>query len=200
LLLILDPVVTGKTVEREQVGILEIDRARILVGDGEIANRRTGNKLDPRREHLGAAKRFANERPFHVDRGERDAACGPTLVAAITRRECRERLVGVIDIAAHQPGKGDHLAQRSEPPQVPSCACKGALGILPFGADQVKRVGLKLQSSAQHRIIDKAAIIERGERDRYLSLIGVDPQGLGRPASDAEIGIAVNPLDIDGRA
>ena len=60
---ILPPVVAGEAVEREEIGILEVDGARILVGNVEVGGRRGKHELEARRDPLRPAERPADQRP-----------------------------------------------------------------------------------------------------------------------------------------
>src|SRR3546814_13221728 len=62
------PVISGETVEREQVGILQVHRPRILVRDRQVAGAGRPDELDSRRERLDAAKRRTGKRSAYVDR------------------------------------------------------------------------------------------------------------------------------------
>ena len=194
---ILDPVVTGKAIEREEVRIFEVDRARILVRDGEIADRRAGGELDSGRQHLLAAQKFADERPFHIHRGDRDPARFPARIAAIERGFGECVVARMIDVAAHEAGQRDQLAHAGNAPHIPFGAGEGALGVLPVAAQDGEAVGLQFDLAAQQRIGEAMAIVDRGQGQRHLALIGAEAQGLRRPAGDREIGILVDPLDID---
>src|SRR6476619_6507039 len=59
-------VVTRKAVEREQVAVLEVDCARILVRNVEIGRGRGQHELDPRNEALDPTEERTHERPFNV--------------------------------------------------------------------------------------------------------------------------------------
>ena len=161
---ILDPVISGEAVEREQVGIFKIDCARIFIGNIEIADLGAGDDLDARLEHLRAAERFAHEGPFDVERRCGDAARGPAFGAAVAGGGGRDAVVGVVDIAAHQRGQSDDLPQASQPLQIPLRPGKSALGVLPVIAQQREAVCLKLHIAAQHRVGELLAEIDRGQR------------------------------------
>src|SRR3546814_12808608 len=78
-------IISGEAVEREQVGILQVDRARILVRDRQVAGAGRPDELDSRCERLDAAKRRPGKRPAYVDRRRRYAARLPALIAALER-------------------------------------------------------------------------------------------------------------------
>ena len=139
---ILDPVVSGKAVEREEVGILQIDRARILVGDREVADRRAGGELDARGQHLIPAEKLAHQRPFHIHRRDCDTACFPSRIAAIERRVGERIVARMVYIAAHQAGQRHQLAHPGHAAQIPASAGEGALRVLPLVAQDGEAVGL----------------------------------------------------------
>ena len=196
---IFDPVISGEAVEREEIGILQINRAGVFVGHGKIADFGAGDQLHARFEHLRAAKGFAHKRPFYIQRGGGDAARGKAFGAAIDRGRCRGDIVGVVDIAAGKGRQRHHLAKPGEPPQIPLRACKSALGILPIIAQQCEAVGLKLHLASQHPVGELLAKIDRGQRQRDLALLGVDPERLGRPSGNRQEGQIGDPFEIDGR-
>ncbi len=156
--------------------------------------------MQARLEHLRAAKGLPHKRPFDVDRRSGNAACCPAFGAAIGLRHRRIDIVCVVDIAAHQRGQRDQLAHPGQPLQIPLRPGKGALGVLPVIAQQRQAVGLKLQVAAQHRVRQPLAEINCGQGERHLSLICVQPQCLGRPAGDRQIGQIGDPFEIDGRS
>ena len=196
---VLDPVVAGEAVEREQVRILKIDRAGILVGHGEVADRRRGDDLQPRGQHLGAAERLAHQRPFHVDRAEHDRAALPTRQAGI--EAVRQVVLGrVIDVTARHRSQADFLAPRGQPGHVPLRAGKGALGVLSAGPGDRQRVGLEFDSATQHRGPEAFAPVEHRQRDRHQPLTVGHAHGLGRPASQREIAGITDPLEFQRRA
>src|SRR3546814_9036849 len=103
------PVISGETVEREQVGILQVHRPRILVRDRQVAGAGRPDELDSRRERLDAAKRRTGKRPAYVDRRRRYAARLPALLAAIERIGRQRRLLGLIHVATGEAGKRHYL-------------------------------------------------------------------------------------------
>ncbi len=71
---VFDPVIPRKAVERKQVGVFQIDRARILVRNLEIAHAGGGDDLKTRGQHLRAAKQAADKRPLYIKCSGGDAA------------------------------------------------------------------------------------------------------------------------------
>ena len=193
---IFHPVIPGKTVEREEVGIFQVNRAGIFIRDVDIADGRGGDQLDARREYLLPAKEFANEGPFHINRAQCNTARLPAGVTAIQHRVGQFVLAGMIDIAAHQPGQCDDLTHAGNAPMIPLRASKGALRILPILAQYGEGIGLQTDIPAQQRIIKAISVINCGQGNRNLPLILIQPQRLRSPACQREIGIAVNPLQI----
>ena len=197
---VFDAVIAGEAVQREEVRILKIDRARVLVGDIEIAQFGAGDELQARLQHLCPAENLAHKRPFDIDRRGGNAARGPAVGAAIARGSGGKAVVGMVDVSAHQRGQRHHLTEAGHPPQIPLRSGKGALGVLAVIAQQREAVELHFDITAQHRIGEPLAEIERGQGERDLALLGIDAQRLRRPASQREIGILGDPLEIDGRA
>src|SRR3546814_15764954 len=76
------PIISGEAVEREQVGILQVDRARILVRDRQVAGAGRPDELNSRYARLAAAKRQTGKRPVYIDRRRRYAPRPPALLAA----------------------------------------------------------------------------------------------------------------------
>jgi len=156
--------------------------------------------LQARLEDLRAAEGLPDEGPFNIERGGGDAAGRPALVPAVADRGGRERIVGVVDVAAHQTGKRDHLTHRREAPQVPLRPGEGALGVLPVIAQQREGVGLHHQVPAENLVADLLAVVDGGQGEGHLALVGIEPERLRRPARDREIGPVGDPLEVDGRA
>ncbi len=100
----------------------------------------------------------------------------------------------MIDIGAAIGREGHLLAQRSIAAQIPAQPRKGALRILPGGAQDREAVELYLETPAQPGIVDALAIIDGGERDRLSSLHVGGAQRLHRPAGDRKIAVARDPL------
>jgi hypothetical protein len=80
---VLDPVVARKAVEREQVGIFQIDRPGVLVGTARLRSLRAGDHLDARGQHLGAARNSPTSGHFT------STAAPPC--RALASRDCRDR-------------------------------------------------------------------------------------------------------------
>ena len=196
---VLNPVVTREPVEREQVGIFQIDRAGIFVGHFKVLERGAGDNLKARGKHLRAAHEAADQRPFGVKRQGRQPARLPARIAAIDEGRGQRVLVRMIDIAPRQRGERHVLSPRGNSPQVPLGRGKGALGVLPAAAGDRQRVDLQLHAATKHRIGQAAAIVEHWQGHRDLALGIADPQGLGRPAGQREVRIRIDPFQIDGR-
>src|SRR3546814_15297332 len=60
---VLEPIVAVEAVDREQIAVLEVKGARILVRDIEILDRRRRDDLDARGQGLRPAHKFADEGP-----------------------------------------------------------------------------------------------------------------------------------------
>ncbi len=127
---VLPAIVAGEAVDREQIGVVEIDRARILVGDGEVLGVGRGDDLDARRQRLRAARELADERPAHVDRRGGDRARLPAGLALVDHRRRVGIVRAVVHVAAAERGKGHLLAERRQQPLLPLRADEGALHVL----------------------------------------------------------------------
>ena len=112
---ILDPVVSWKTVEREEVGIFQINRTAILIGNRKIAKARGQNHLNARHQCLFAAQNIAHKRPFNIERCKTNRSALPAGIAAIDGRFGESVLVRMKDIAPGKRGQGQHLAERRDP-------------------------------------------------------------------------------------
>src|SRR5699024_476828 len=89
-------VVAGKAVEREEVAVLQIDGARILIRNVEVRSRRREDELDPRGQTLSPAEQWTDERPFQIG-GERSDTPGvPTIGSAVERYVGARRIVRVV--------------------------------------------------------------------------------------------------------
>ena len=197
---VFDPVIARKAVEREQVGIFKINRPGIFVGHFKIAQGRAGDDLEPRSQHLGAAKKLPDQWPFDVKRHRRDPAGLPAGIAAIAGRGGQRVFVRMIDIAPGQRGQADLLAPRCQTAQIPLRAGKGALAVLTGSPANRQRVDLQLEPSAQPGIGKAAAIVYFRQGERNLALRIADPQGLGRPPRDREIAVRIDLLQLHHRA
>ncbi len=103
----------------------------------------------------------------------------------------------MIDIAAHEAGQRHFLTEPGDRAKVPLGTGKGALAVLSGGANDRQAVGLQFKSAGQAIHRQAAAVIDRGQGQRHQSLRIVNPHGLGGPASDAEIAVFIDPLDIE---
>src|SRR3954454_4013271 len=102
----------------------------------------------------------------------------------------------MVEVAAAICGKGDFLAPRSQPPQVPPDAGESSLGILPVDPQDREAVRLEFRPTAGNVVKTKARI-DRWQRDRDLLLAVVNAQALERPAGDGDVAVGRNPLGID---
>ena len=197
---VFDPVVAGEAIEREQIAVLEIDRPGVLVGNGEVADRRAGDDLHPWCQDLRAAEQRAHERPFHIDGADRDRTALPPWQTAIEGGGSRCILVRMIDIAAQERSESDFLAPWGDTAQVPLRACERPLRILPGRAGERERVDLQLKLAAEQRVVEAVAVVDLGQGDRHQTLLLIGQQHLRVPAGDREIRIVIDALDVDGRA
>ena len=162
---VLPAVVAGEAVQGEQVRILEVDRAGVLVGDVHILGRRRGDELDSRREALGAAEEAADERPAQVGRDRGDEAAVPAFLAAIDGDRRQQGVVGMIDVAAGKGGQHQLLAERRDAALLPARAGEGALAVLAFGPENGEAVGLELDLAVEPGI-DASASARRSPAGR----------------------------------
>ena len=127
--------------------------------------------MHARREYLCAAKKLADERPFDIQRAQRDPACLPAIFPAIGHGLGQEVVVGMVDIPAKEAGQGNHLTKAENLPQVPFRAGKGALGILSFVAHDREGVGLQFDLPSKHGFVEAQAVIHGRQGNRHLALV-----------------------------
>src|SRR5205085_7588972 len=154
-------VVARKAVKREQVAVLEVDRARVLVGDVHVRGRRGEYKLNSRNDPLDSPEQRPDERPFDVGSEGPDCSTVPTVGSAINGDGRLLGTVGMIEVAATVGGENHLLAPRGKLPQIPAQARERALGILPLDTRDGEAVGLQLQVPAGDVVKAEARINRR---------------------------------------
>src|SRR5206468_358663 len=81
--------------------------------------------------------------------------------------------------------------------KIPPGAGKGALRVLALNPQDCQAVRLQLDLSAQNRIIEPEAGIDRRQRERNRFLNVIAALALKCPARDRNIAVERNPLGID---
>ena len=189
------PVVSGEAVQGEEVGILKVDGARILIRDGEVADRRAGDQLDARGQHLRAVTEgLTHQRPAHVHRADCDGARLPARIAAIGRSLRRQHIVRMVDVCAAQRGEGQFLPPWRNAAEIELSAAEGALCILPVGTVNTQRIGLQFHARSGQRPVHPASVVDDGQRKRDKALVARLQQQLRGPAFHHEIAVVVDPL------
>ena len=103
----------------------------------------------------------------------------------------------MINVAAHHACNRDHLAQTGHAAQVPFGTGESALRILPDVPNYRETVGLQFYLAPKHRVVQPEPVIHRWQSDRNLALFLVQSQRLRGPACQREVGIAVDPFQLD---
>ena len=93
-------VVAREAVEREEIAVLEVDRARILIRNIDVWGRRGQHQLHTRLKALDAAKKRADEWPFDVGGKGPDRARVPPVGAAVDRHGRTFGIVRMVDVAS----------------------------------------------------------------------------------------------------
>src|SRR5205085_4225115 len=184
---VLPAVVAGEAIEREEVRILEVDRAGILVGDGEILARRRCDELEARGEALDAAHEIADQRPANLGRDRADRAAVPALGAAVDGGGGQVRVAGVVEVAAGIAGEQKLLAPAGDRASLPLGGGEGALGVLARGAKDREAVRLELDPAAPEGVGKPPAGVDGGERDRLLAVEVGGAEALEGPAGDRDV-------------